>query len=125
SQIDAWRDGVKPTIGGVCEKLRIGPAAGGWDERGARERLELVSLGCFERGKIPNAGAVLAVPASAPQLHRIFGDTDFHKGGWYTALKQAPKGIVLPAKKVKINGSTTHCLLIDLDAFEKHVGGGL
>jgi hypothetical protein len=32
---------------------------------------------------------------------------------------------VLPARKVKINGSTTHCLLIDLDAFEKHVGAGL
>jgi hypothetical protein len=126
SQIDAWRDGVKPTIGGVCEKLMIGTAAGGWDARGARERLELVSLGCFDRGKVePNAGPVLAVPASAPQLHRIFGDTDFHKGGWYTALKQAPKGIVLPARKVKINGSTTHCLLIDLDAFEKHVGAGL
>jgi hypothetical protein len=33
SQIDAWRDGVKPTIGGVCEKLLIGPQAGGWDAR--------------------------------------------------------------------------------------------
>ncbi|MCZ8545061.1 hypothetical protein OOJ09_12780 [Mesorhizobium qingshengii] len=122
SQIDAWRDGVKPTIGGVCELLRTGE----WNAKGARERLELVSLGCFDRGKVePNAGAVLAVPASAPQLHRIFGDTDFHKGGWYTALKQAPKGIVLPARKVKINGSTTHCMLIDLDAFEKHVGAGL
>jgi len=121
SQIDAWRDGVKPTIGGVCERLRSGE----WDAKGARERLELVSLGCFERGKVEaNAGPVLAVPASAPQLQRIFGDTDFHKGGWYTALKQAPKGIVLPARKVKINGSTTHCLLIDLDAFEKFVGKG-
>ncbi|OBQ59589.1 hypothetical protein EFV37_22075 [Mesorhizobium loti] len=126
SQIDAWRDGVKPTIGGVCELLRIGPQAGGWDAKGARERLELVSLGCFDRGKVDaNAGAVLAVPASGPALHRIFGDTDFHKGGWYTALKQAPKGIVLPARKVKINGSTTHCLLIDLEAFERHVGAGL
>ncbi|RWF49965.1 MAG: hypothetical protein EOS50_30255 [Mesorhizobium sp.] len=125
SQIDAWRDGVKPTIGGVCELLRLGPQAGGWDARGARERLELVSLGAFDRGKVePNAGPVLAVPASAPQLHRIFGDTDFHKGGWYTALKQAPKGIVLPARKVKINGSTTHCLLIDLDAFERYASVG-
>lgn len=125
SQIDAWRDGVKPTIGGVCELLRIGPQAGGWDAKGARDRLELVNLGCMERGKASaNAGAVLAVPADGPQLQRIFGDTDFHKGGWYTALKQAPKGIVLPAHKIKINGSTKHCLLIDLDAFEKYASVG-
>ncbi|MCF6120527.1 hypothetical protein L2449_27260 [Mesorhizobium muleiense] len=125
SQIDAWRDGVKPTIGGVCELLRIGPQAGGWDAKGARDRLELVNLGCMERGKAsPNAGAVLAVPADGPQLQRIFGDTDFHKGGWYTALKQAPKGIVLPAHKIKINGSTKHCLLIDLDAFERYASVG-
>ncbi|RWN78064.1 MAG: hypothetical protein EOS02_09905 [Mesorhizobium sp.] len=125
SQIDAWRDGVKPTIGGVCELLRIGPQAGGWDAKGARDRLELVNLGCMERGKASaNAGAVLAVPADGPQLQRIFGDTDFHKGGWYTALKQAPKGIVLPAHKIKINGSTKHCLLIDLDAFERYASVG-
>ncbi|RWI96083.1 hypothetical protein [Mesorhizobium sp.] len=126
SEIDAWRDGVKPTIGGVCEQLRLGPGAGGWDANGARQRLELVNLGCIDRGKCaehPNAGAILAVPASGPKLQRIFADTDFHKGGWYTALKQAPKGIVLPAKKIKINGSTTHCLLIDLEAFEKFSAG--
>ncbi|TPN57160.1 hypothetical protein [Mesorhizobium sp. B1-1-7] len=116
STIDQWREGTKPTIGSVCEQLRGDEI----DLKYARERLELVNLGVKEKGwATPNSGPVLAVPADGPQLHRIFGDTDFHKGGWYEALKQAPKGIVLPARKVKINASTKHCLLLDLAAFEK------
>jgi hypothetical protein len=121
SAIDQWREGVKPTIGSVCEDIRLDKQ----DLAYARQRLELVNLGCKEKGwAAPNAGPVLAIPADGPQLHRIFGDTDFHKGGWYEALKQAPKGVVLPAKKIKINGSTKHCQLLDLDAFEKFATGG-
>lgn len=121
STIDQWRDGVRPTVGGVCEELLRGPSNGGWDAKGARERLQLVNLGCLDKGKADaNAGPVLAVPADGPQLQRIFGDTDFHKGGWYLALKQAPKSIVLPARKVKINGLAKHCLLVDLEAFEQY-----
>jgi hypothetical protein len=121
SAIDQWREGVKPTIGSVCEDIRLDKQ----DLAYARQRLELVNLGCKEKGwAAPNAGPVLAIPAYGPQLHRIFGDTDFHKGGWYEALKQAPKGVVLPAKKIKINGSTKHCQLLDLDAFEKFATGG-
>jgi hypothetical protein len=105
----------------VCEDIRLDKQ----DLAYARQRLELVNLGCKEKGwAAPNAGPVLAIPADGPQLHRIFGDTDFHKGGWYEALKQAPKGVVLPAKKIKINGSTKHCQLLDLDAFEKFATGG-
>lgn len=123
SSIDSWREGVKPTIGGCCEQLRIGPNNGGWNAAGARERLSLVGLGCIDAGKVANTGPLLAVPADGPQLQRIFADQVWHKGVWFSALKQAPADIVIRdkgnAQKVKINGSTKHCLLIDLEAFER------
>lgn len=125
SQIDAWRDGVKPTIGGVCEQLRLGPSNGGWDAIGARERLSLVNLGAIDKGKnghAPQLGPCLAVPADGPVLKRIFGDTKFHNGVWYSALKGGPRDVVIQGlrngQKVKINGVTKTCLLIDLEAFE-------
>ena len=65
----------------------------------------------------------IAVPADGPVLRRIFGDTQWHKGVWHSALKQAPPDIVLRdlgnAQVVKINGSAKRCLMIDLDAFER------
>lgn len=36
----------------------------------------------------------LAVPHSHPALDKIFGDIDYHKGGWSQALKQAPDAVV-------------------------------
>jgi hypothetical protein len=126
SQIDAWREGTKPTVGGICELLRIGPTAGGWDANGARDRLQLVGLGAIDKGKnkhAPGLGPCLAVPADGPMLKKIFADTKFHQSVWYTALKGAPADIVIRhlgnGQKVKINGSTKQCLLVDLDAFER------
>jgi hypothetical protein len=78
------------------------------DVQPARDRLQLIGLGIAGKGKTserPELGTCLAIPADAPQLRRIFADTDFHKGGWWQALKQAPAGIVPIVKKVKINGS--------------------
>ncbi|GAA2871857.1 hypothetical protein GCM10010837_24240 [Aminobacter niigataensis] len=127
SPIDAWRDGVKPTIGQVCEKLRQGPSQGGWDAAGARERLQLVNLGAVDKGKVrgaPHIGACLAVPLDGPMLKRIFADTKFQQSVWYSALKGAPTDIVIRGlgngQKVRINDSVKTCLLIDLDAFEEY-----
>ncbi|MCW5697905.1 MAG: hypothetical protein KIS96_14390 [Bauldia sp.] len=123
ASIEAWREGMRPTVGQVAEKLRLGVNGDGWDAANARERLQLVNLGCVAAGKLGSGiGPCLAVPADGPVLKRVFADTEFYNGVWYTALKQAPKNIVLRdlgnAQKVKINGSTKHCLLVDLDAFE-------
>ncbi|MER2536887.1 MAG: hypothetical protein ABTQ31_17175 [Rhizobiaceae bacterium] len=126
SQIEAWRDGVKPTIGGVCERLRSNaPYPDGLTAIDARERLQLVNLSIVPAGKVrPEMGPCLAVPADGPMLKRIFADTEFLSGVWYSALKQAPANIVLRAEgghqKVKINGSTKHCLLVDLEAFDAY-----
>lgn len=122
STIAEYRDGVKPTIGGVCERMLTPFSDVLWDARGANERLELVGLKAVDRGKVvdrPELGPCLAVPADAPQLRRIFAETDFHKGGWWQALKQAPAEICPLVKKVKINGSTKHCVLVDLEAFDR------
>lgn len=89
----------------------------------AQERLRLANLGMKDKDSIPGAkGPFLAVPPDGPELEKIFADSEFHKGVWYHALKQAPAHIVLRdkgnAQKVKINGFTKHCLLVDLAAFE-------
>lgn len=126
ASIDQWRDGVKPTVGGVCEFLRNGKTQWGeaFSADDARARLQLANMSAVGKGKVrPELGPVLAVPADGPILQRIFAETEFHKSVWYTALKQAPRDIVLRdlgnAQKVKINGSTKHCLLVDLEAFER------
>jgi hypothetical protein len=127
STIDAWRDGTKPTVGGVCDKLRRGEM----DDLFAIDRLQLVGLGVKGKGKnkhAPDLGPCLAIPANGPMLMRIYGDTDWHKGVWYSALKQAPKGVIVSTlgngQKVTINGSLKHCLLVDLDAFERFAAKG-
>lgn len=119
SQIDAWREGTKPTIGGIADRLRLDE----WDAENAREKLQLVNIGVVGKGKVAPK-ACLAIPADGPALQRIFADTEFLKGVWYSALKQAPAHIVIRDRgnqqKVKINGSTKHCLLIDLEAFDDY-----
>ncbi len=127
SPIDSWREGVKPTVGGVCEELVRGIAGGGlYSIEEARKRLQLVGLGAIDAGKnkhAPGIGPCLAVPANGPILKKIFADTKFHQGVWYDALKHAPTDIVIRhlgnGQKVKINGSTKQCLLVDLEAFER------
>lgn len=120
STIEAWRDGVRPTVGGVIEqteKRELAPVF-------ARERLQLVNLGLRDAGD-PAEGLCLAVPNDGPVLQRLFADTEWQRGGWFGALKQAPGHIVRRndgnKQKVKINGTTKHCLLIDMKAFAAYV----
>lgn len=117
SVIDAWKSGEKPTIGGVLEDLQ----SGHMDLVHARDRLALVGLGARPKGD-PCEGFALAVPASGPQLSRIFQDTEWRGGVWTGALKQGPARIVLRNGEkrlhtVKINGSAKYCLLVDVSAY--------
>jgi hypothetical protein len=123
--IESWREGKKPTVGGVLESLRTDYLK--VDE--ARDRLELVNLGVRDRGTCgqPGAGPYLAVPADGPQLQALFRNTNWHRGVWYATLKQAPQSIVVRERQyttVKINGAAKRCLLIDLKAFQDHAAGG-
>jgi hypothetical protein len=126
STIDAWRDGAKPMVGQVMDNLMSGEI----DHKYALERLALVNLGARKEGD-PGRGPCIAVPKEGPALEKLFSDTRWHSGGWFTALKQAPKGVVLrdagAKQRVKINGTTKYCLLVDMKAFgewvEKEAGG--
>ncbi len=120
STIEAWRDGVKPTVGGVIDQVE----RDNLDLQYAKERLHLVNLSIRNKGD-PGDGFCLAVPNDGPVLQKLFADTEWQRGGWFGALKQAPNNVVLRnegnKQKLKINGSTKHCLLIDMSAFAAYV----
>lgn len=120
--IDNWKAGEKPTVGMVLEGYEANEIA--YEE--ARARLGLAGLGIRRAGDATQ-GYALCVPKSHPALDRIFGDTDFKQGNWYTALKQAPDAIVPrglgeSAYTVKISKVAKYCLLVDMDAYEKRRG---
>jgi hypothetical protein len=127
--IVSWRDGVQPTIGGTMEALAKAPyLPDALELSAAQQRLALVNLSARKAGD-PGQGFCLAVPKDGGQLTRIFDGTDWQKGGWWQALKQAPKHIVIrdaPERRqnnMKINGKTVFTLLIDMKAFEAYVDG--
>lgn len=127
--IDAWRDGVRPTVGGVVEQWE---APDGLSVHQANDRLKLVGLSAQMRTIVidgqPSDRFMLAVPipvALGPE--KIFRDTIWADGVWTSALKQAPHHVVrrdLGSKQnVKINRVTARCLLIDLKAYDEHMKG--
>ncbi len=124
SPIDAWRDGQKPIVGGVCDQFRLGD----FSLQAARERLALVNLGAADESirSLDLPRRCLAVPVDGTQLTKIFADTEFLKGGWFGALKQAPSDIVIqnPSNRqmLKIGGNSKRCLFIDLAAFDRFTG---
>jgi hypothetical protein len=129
STIQSWHEGIKPTVGSVAEAMLKPdkPFPEGMTAADARSRLSLAGLGAVDRGKVgPDIGACIAIPSDGPQLARIFGETNWHKGVWFSALKQGPADIVLRDKGnhqvVKINNVAKRCLLIDLEAFERFAG---
>jgi hypothetical protein len=124
--IDAWREGVKPTIGGVCADVM---AKDGLSISEAQRRLYLANLTIVDLSKhLPDftGRPLLCVPSDGPTLQRLFADSEFNKGVWYSALKQAPHNIVIRSlgnrQKQSINGSKKHCLLVDLIAFDEFAG---
>jgi hypothetical protein len=127
SAIDAWRDGKRPTVGGVMAAMMTGGADR--DAFWARERLELVNLSARDRGDLddPGGGPYLAVPPDGPQLEKLFANTVWHQGVWNTALKQAvSEGVVIVHRSkavIRINGTNRRCLLIDMAAFGKYGEG--
>jgi len=122
STIDAWKSGEKQTVGGVVEQyqqrlLQLDLA---------RDKLAAANLGL----KIDKSNNTwhLAAPKDGPMLKKIFASEIWHDSVWWDALQQAPETIVIRnrgnGQKVKINGDTKHCLLIDLTAFHKFAADG-
>jgi hypothetical protein len=129
STIEQWRDGVKPSIGGVMDELTNIVAHQDMDLDHARNRLQLVNCSCRRRGDVgtdPHAGPYLAIPSDGPMLAKVFASTEWQQGGWNIALKQGvTSGVVVinrDKSTMKINGAPKRCLLIDMKAFQKYAG---
>lgn len=123
SPIDSHRSGDKLTVGGVILDFES-EGAHSFDLKHSQERLALAGLG-LKKAEGAGQGPFLAVPTGKhPALAKIFQDTDFYDGGWSNALKQAPEGVIVEARTWKIQRVPKHCLMIDLKAYDKIVGGG-
>lgn len=123
SMIDAWKDGAKPTVGGVMDELLLGGLE--MDLTTARNKLQLVNLGVMPRGWTGQQGdgPWLCIPADGPQLAKLFAGTVWRDGVWSNALKQAPAKIVVRERSrqtVKINGNARRCLIVNMAAFQKY-----
>lgn len=122
--IDNWKEGIKPTIGGVIENVSLGGLD--MDMSHARNQLELVNLGVQRKGYVgqPSDGPFLCVPTDGPQLRKLFAATEYRDTVWNTALKQAPADVVVRNDRnkqvVKINGAPRRCLLVDMSAFARY-----
>jgi len=79
-----------------------------------------------DKGQAPVAW-YLAVPKDGTMLKKIFAGEIWHDSVWWDALQQAPEAIVVRHRgnyqKVRINGDTKHCLLIDMRAFGRFTSG--
>jgi hypothetical protein len=127
--IEAWKGGEKPTVGAVIEQLEAVPPA--IELKYARERVAAAGLGLIEESDgVPHGKRrlVLAVPVTSPALARLFERTRWSGGGWSGALKQGrsegdPPIVRKDARIVKINRVPAHCVLVDLQAYDKASGG--
>ena len=115
-QIDARRDGVKPTVGWVLEQTLLQPAAEAMMLEEAQRLLAQagVRLMDVQRSVSGDWQAWLAVPNKSPELWRVFDGTPWGAGGWANALRQAPRGEVWRSEVARINGVSRRCKVIDL-----------
>lgn len=118
TSIDQWKGGEKFTVGRAIQLLEEKTN----DLQTARDMLATVGLGLRAVGK-PTVGYGLAIPYSDPKVDRIFEGTDYLKGGWTLALKQAPetvvpRGLVKAVQNVKINRLTKFCTIVDLKGYD-------
>lgn len=141
SRIEAWKGGEQPSVGSALEDYENGVL----DAKAANDRLTLVGLKVIERrldeawsheadGPDPwleemrRGGAtkarLLAVPTQrSPGLDRLFEKSKWKEGVWGSALKQAPRDVVVRhlgnGQNVKINRQAVRCLLVDLDGYDR------
>ncbi|MDW5313738.1 hypothetical protein [Rhizobium sp. PL01] len=123
SHLDIYRGGEKPAVGDMIDEVE----QKGLSLLQARQKLSVLGLGLRDIGK-PGVGYCLAIPKNDDgALNKLFAETDFHRGGWTHALKQAPETIVLQNldrrfTNVDINRQTRDCILVDLAGYDAWTG---
>ncbi|WFS02203.1 hypothetical protein [Rhizobium tumorigenes] len=116
--IDQYKGGEKMSVGNVLQRLEEKIL----EITIARDMLATVGLGIRDRGS-PRPGYCLGIPFSCPKVDRVFEATDYLKGGWTLALKQAPETVVVRGldkamKTIKINRMAKHCTIVDLKGYD-------
>lgn len=129
SRIDAWRGGMRPTVGQLLDDLKLGAIS----KDLANQELGQVDLKVRPAAEVVagTEGWCLCVPRSGSMIAQIFKGTDWGgEGGygvWTGALRMAERtGITVKSRSadtVRINGIARRCTLVMLNAFEQANGG--
>lgn len=118
AQIDALRNGVRPTVASVLEETFLVEMS---EQIGIGEARRLLAQAGVGLSKIKRGGGGdfegwLVIPNRSPVLARVFAGTPWASGGWTTAIRQAERGKVWVSKVAAVGGITQRCTLVDLRA---------
>lgn len=117
SRVEAWRNGIRHTVGGLLEDLDRGILS----LADANVQLAQADLLAMDAHLIvPRAkGYALAIPNQGPMIGQMFRGTDWGgEGGagvWSAALRQAPPNVVVADKaknRQRINGVQRRCTIV-------------
>ncbi|GLI25633.1 hypothetical protein GGQ86_000380 [Xanthobacter flavus] len=117
SRVEAWRNGLRHTVGALLEDLKQGVIS----LQAANDQLSQADLLAIDAHQVVKGarGYALAIPNSGPMVSHIFRGTDWGgEGGtgvWAGALRQAPTTVVVSNKtnnRQRINGVQRRCSIV-------------
>lgn len=115
--VDAWRGGIKLTIGRVVEDFYNKDEAVTLKE--TRDKLEQGGVTLIKPDTL-GGPHWLVVPHFNPALSKLFQGTvwagDGQSGGWAHALRQGPEGTLWTARQARVSGDKGRCVCISLEA---------
>lgn len=115
--VDAWRGGMKLTIGRVIQDFY--DKVEGTTYNDTRDRLEQAGVTILKPDELGGC-YWLAIPNQNPMLHKLFQGTKWGgepgAGVWAAALRQGPRGTLWETKQARVSGDKGRCTCISLDA---------
>lgn len=115
-RVDAWRNGMRPTVGQLIYDL--------WQERDASLGVDAARKQLFGAGLglVTRSGSRkdwwLAVPNQSPLTRTLFDGSkwagDVGAGVWAGALRQSPRGAIHDVATARVGGDVMRCTLISL-----------
>ena len=124
SRVEAWRHGIRHTVGQLMHELQQGQCSLA-DANRDLAQADLMALPAAD--VVPGAlGYALAVPNSGPMIAQMFRGTEWGGDGgagvWSAALRQGPTRLVVTDKaknKLRINGMQRRCTIVMLLELER------